>query len=163
MSLVWEQGREAIERMLRAGELEQVPASREQADLRVGQARNHLASGRLIAETDPEGGYAMVYDAARKALAAILANEGLRATSVRGHHRAVYEAVQAQLDPPLGAQLRPFNRMRSRRGNAEYPTRDAPALSATDVIEDAMKADVIIGVCAKVLDHMPVFVPRGSS
>jgi hypothetical protein len=35
----WEQGREAIDRMLADGELQRVPASREQADRLVAQAR----------------------------------------------------------------------------------------------------------------------------
>ena len=80
MSLRWDQGRGTIEAMLGSGALEQVPASREHADLLLAHARQHLASARVIAATDPEGGYAMVYDAARKALSAVLANQGLRTT-----------------------------------------------------------------------------------
>jgi hypothetical protein len=44
------------------------------------------------------GGYALAYDGARKALTAILENEGLRPTT-RGGHLAVFEAVRAQLGP----------------------------------------------------------------
>ena len=119
----WEQGRAEIDGLLVSRRLERVPASREQADRLIAQARNHLVSAAAIASTDPEGGYAMVYDAARKALAAVLENQGLRVTSASGHHQALYDAVAAQLDPPMGAKLRPFLRMKQSRRGAEYPRR----------------------------------------
>jgi hypothetical protein len=106
--------------MIARGELERVPASREHAELLLAQARQHLDSAQTIAEPDPAGAYQLLYDAARKALAAVLENEGLRATS-RGGHIVVREAVSAQLDPPLGGILRPFDRLRRRRNQAEYP------------------------------------------
>jgi hypothetical protein len=40
----WEQGRAAIERMLADSDLQRVPASREQADRLLAQARVHVAS-----------------------------------------------------------------------------------------------------------------------
>ena len=122
MSLRWDQGRGTIEDMLAAGALEQVPDSREHADLPIAQAREHLASAKAIADSEPEGGYAMVYDAARKWLSAVLENQGLRTTSLRGHHQADYDAVFAQLEPPMGKDLRPFRRMKQNRGSAEYPS-----------------------------------------
>jgi hypothetical protein len=67
----------------------------------VGQARRHLDSARAIAAGDPVGGYQLLYDAAGKALAAVLENQGLRATR-RDGHIAVRDAVSALLDPPLG-------------------------------------------------------------
>jgi hypothetical protein len=131
----WEQGRPAIERMLAAGELQGVPASRERADRLVNQARAHLASARAVCTEDPHGAYALSYDAARKALTAILENQGLRPTS-RGGHLAVYEAACAQLDPPMGKVLRPFDRMRRRRHDAEYPPTDAPEITPVDIRDD---------------------------
>jgi hypothetical protein len=80
----WEQGREAIDRMLADGELQRVPASREQADRLVAQARVHVASALTVCDADPPGGYALAYDGARKALTAILENQGLRPTSRGG-------------------------------------------------------------------------------
>lgn len=153
----WEQGRAEVEALLASGRLERVPASRKQADLLVAQARNHLVSARAVAGSDPEGGYAMVYDAARKALAAVLENQGLRVTSMRGHHLALYQAVSVQLIPPMDSHLRPFRRLNRRRGNAEYPSSDEPVLAEQDVLEDATKAEAIVAACAQVLDHMPVF------
>ena len=64
--------------MLSDGELQRVPASREQADRLIAQARVHVASALRVCDADPPGGYALAYDGARKALTAILENEGLR-------------------------------------------------------------------------------------
>jgi hypothetical protein len=134
----WQQGRDALDGMVARGELERVPASRQHADVLLGQARQHLNSGRAIAGGDPVGGYQLLYDAARKALAAVLENQGLRGTS-RGGHIAVRDAVSAQLDPPLGTVLRPFDRLRRRRNQAELVPRQNRAVSCnwrvTSVIE----------------------------
>jgi len=152
----WSQGRDAIEQMVADGELQRITASREHADSLLEQAARHLASADSVAMRDPQGGYALLYDAARKSLTAVLENEGLRATT-RGGHLAVYQAVRAQLDPPLGAVLRPFDRMRRQRNDAEYPARDVPALTAADVLEDMPKASAIIDLARRVLDEMSVF------
>lgn len=154
--MLWQQGRAEIERTLADGELQQVPASRDQADRLIGQARSHLRSAVAVSEDDPEGGYALIYDAARKALVAVLENQGLRPTS-RGGHLAAYEAVRAQLDPPMGKALRPFNRMRRLRNDAEYPPVDAPALTSTDVVDDLDNARALITVAERVLDQMSPF------
>jgi hypothetical protein len=152
----WEQGRAAIEQMLANGELQRVPPSRVHADRLLAQARGHLTSADRIRADDPVGGYALAYDAARKALMAILENEGLRPTS-RGGHLAVFEAVRVQLDPPMGAILRRFNRMRTRRNDAECPSLDAPALTPEDVQDDLVSAGELVDLSARVLDQMSPF------
>ena len=73
----------------------------------IRQGRKHLGSATATSRSDPEGSAALLYDAARKALAAVLANQGLRATAAGGH-LATYEAVHAQLVPPLGAVINPL-------------------------------------------------------
>jgi len=152
----WDQGRSLIERMVADQQLQRVPASREHADRMVVQARAHLASAAGICGTDPQGGYALVYDAARKALTAVLENQGLRPTT-RGGHLAAYDAVRAQLDPPLGKTLRPFDRMRRQRNDAEYPRGNAPALTPADVQEDIPKAAALIDLAERVLEQMSPF------
>ena len=81
----WDQGRADIERMLADRRLQRVPASREHAERMLAQARKHLTSAQEVCGDDPEGGYALLYDASRKALAAVLGNQGLRPTSAGGH------------------------------------------------------------------------------
>jgi hypothetical protein len=152
----WDQGRATIERMLADGALQRVPASREQADRLLAQARVHVSSALKVCDEDPPGGYALAYDGARKALTAILENEGLRPTT-RGGHLAVFEAVRAQLDPPMGRVIRQFNRMRTRRHDAEYPPTDSPELTPDDVRDDHATAQNLIDLAARLLDEMSPF------
>lgn len=152
----WQQGRADIEHMLAEGQLQRVPPSRTQADRLLEQARSHLRSAAAISNDDPAGGYALTYDAARKALVAVLENQGLRPTS-RGGHLAVYEAVRAQLNPPMGGTLRPFNRMRRLRNDAEYPPSEGPELTSADVTDDLDKTAALIEMAERVLDQMSAF------
>jgi hypothetical protein len=149
----WQQGRETLDGMVGRGELERVPASREHADLLLSQARRHLASAKTIAGSDPAGAYQLLYDAARKALAAVLENQGVRATS-RGGHIAVRDALSAQLDPPLGGVLRPFDRLRRRRNQVEYPSSSVPVVGADEVERDLPKVAQIIDLADRVLGEM---------
>lgn len=152
----WQQGRAAIERMIADGELEHVQASRDHADRLLTQARRHLESAESNCASDPEGAYGTLYDAGRKALWAILANQGLRPTS-KGGHLAVYHAVRAQLDPPMGQHLRPFDRMRRQRHDAEYPQIDTPELHPDDIRDDLPKISEIVDIAERVLDNMSVY------
>lgn len=149
----WNQGRDAIHRMLADSELQRVPASREHANRLILQARKHLISANEICEDDPAGGYTLIYDAARKALTAVLENQGLRPTT-RGGHLAVYEATRAQLDPPMGQVIRPFDRIRRQRHDVEYPPTAAPQIDANDVREDAA---AIVALSERLLDEMSPF------
>jgi hypothetical protein len=152
----WNQGRDTIDRMLGDSELQRVPASREHANRLILQARKHLISANEICTDDPAGGYTLVYDAARKALTAVLENQGLRPTT-HGGHLAVYEATRAQLEPPMGQVLRPFDRIRRQRHDVEYPPTDAPQIDADDVREDAVKAIAIVDLSERLLDEMSPF------
>ena len=107
----WTKGRERIDELVRVGLLQRVPASAEAAQVLIDEARRHLASAEAIADNDPPGAYALTYDATRKAMAAVLAAQGLRATAAGGHV-VLHDAAEAQFDPPLGHLFRPFNRMR---------------------------------------------------
>jgi hypothetical protein len=142
--------------MLSARQLQRVPASRAHADRLMGQSARHLASAQSTAESDPEGAYSLLYDAARKSLWAVLENEGLRPTTAGGH-LAAFDATRAQLDPPMGGTLRPFDRMRRHRRDAEYPSADTPQLSSRDVADDFAKVEAIVSLAAGVLDQMSPF------
>lgn len=52
----WEQGRTTIEKLLADQHLQRVTASREHADAMLAQARQYVASARLLAPTDPDAG-----------------------------------------------------------------------------------------------------------
>jgi hypothetical protein len=149
----WEQGRVVIDGMLERKELELVPPSADHAAELLGQARGHHASAQRVATEDSVGAYQLLYDAARKALCAVLENQGLRATS-RGGHISVYEAVAAQLDPPMGKVLRPFDRMRRRRNEAEYPRQDSPRVTAEEVLLEVPKVGDLLELAARVIGEM---------
>ncbi|MBB5790085.1 HEPN domain-containing protein [Jiangella mangrovi] len=142
--------------MMSAGELERVRPDEAHVAALLTTARAHLASAELLRETDPAGAYGLMYDAARKSMTAILANQGLRATT-RGGHIAVYQAVSAQLDPPLGKIVRPFNRMRARRNDVEYPSPERPAVTPDEVAEDLEKAAAIVEMAEKAIPGMGVY------
>ncbi|MFJ2779336.1 MULTISPECIES: hypothetical protein [unclassified Kitasatospora] len=59
--------------------------------------------------------------------------------------------------PPLGAALRPFDRMRRRRNQAEYADLDSPEIEAQDAADDAPKVKAIIELAERVLDEMSPF------
>ncbi|MFJ8195335.1 hypothetical protein [Streptomyces sp. NPDC096152] len=150
----WNQGRSTVDALIGSGELERVPASQQAAEAELVRARKHVGSARKLLATDPEGAYTLAYDAARRALAAVLQNQGLRATS-RGGHAVIYEAVRAQLDPPLGSLLRPFNRMRARRNEVEYRSSEAPAVTPGEVEADLKKVEALIELAEKAIPNMP--------
>jgi hypothetical protein len=150
----WNQGRSTVDALIGSGELERVPASQQAAEAELVRARTHVDSARQLLSTDPEGAYTLAYDAARRALAAVLQNQGLRATS-RGGHTVIYDVLRAQLDPPLGPILRPFNRMRSRRNEVEYRSSEAPAVTSEEVAADLTKVEALIELAEKTIPNMP--------
>lgn len=149
----WNQGRTEVDKLIADGELQRVPPNREHADQLLLQSRKDLASAELLLDSNPKRAYESLYDAARMALTAVLENEGLRPTS-RGGHIAPYSAVIAQLDPPMGAILRPFDRMRRTRNRSEYPSFTTPDVTPDNVRADLQVAESIVEVCGSVLDEM---------
>jgi hypothetical protein len=152
----WNQGRATIDKLIADGELQRVPPSCEHADQLLAQARRDVTSAGLLTDSNPKRAYESLYDAARMALTAVLENQGLRATS-RGGHIAPYAAASAQLDPPMGATLRPFDRMRRTRNRSEYPSFTMPDVTADNVSADLPVATAIVETCEGVLDEMSPF------
>jgi len=105
----WQKGVDVIEDLLRRGHLERVPANSDEAEYLLDRSRRHLRTAEREAHEDPEIAYDALYAAARKALTAVLVQQGLRPTR-DGGHEVVIEAAQAQLDPPAGPILRPYRR-----------------------------------------------------
>lgn len=112
--MTWAKGRDLVERLLAQGHLEQVPANPDEAQYLIERARRHLETAEREASDDPEIAYDALYGAARKALTAVLRQQGLRPTR-SGGHEAVIQAAEAQLVPPLGTVLRPYRRLRRQR------------------------------------------------
>ncbi len=154
----WDKGRDVIEDLISRGHLEQVPAHEGEAAHLLTTARTHLRTARTVADDDPEIAYDALYGAARKALTALLIHQGLRPTRAGGHE-AVIEAAVAQLVPPLGEVLRPYRRLRRRRGQADYAGSE-DRVHAEDIEADLPAATAILDAAERVLPQLTVFVTR---
>jgi hypothetical protein len=152
----WNQGRATVDKLIVDGELQRVPPSREHADQLLAQARRDLASAELLRDSNPKRAYESLYDAARMALTAVLENQGLRPTR-SGGHLAPYAAISAQLDPPMGTVLRPFDRMRRTRNRSEYPSFATPDVTGDNITGDLPAATAIVETCQGVLGEMSPF------
>lgn len=152
----WEQGRTTIDALLADRRLERVAPSRELADALVAQAQRHLETAAGNVETDPTGSFQLAYDAARKALAAVLANQGLRSRG-EGAHAVLLTAALAQLDPPMGRDLRQFDWLRRTRNSAEYPMPETPPITPGDASDALPLAQAIVAIAAQVVPNMPVY------
>lgn len=152
----WGQGRDAILQMLRGGQLETIPANPRHVDLLLQRAASNLTTVSQIRDDNPGLAYDGLYDAARFALTAILAQQGLRPTRAGGH-LAVAQAVRAQLDPPLGATIASFDRLRRTRHRNEYPTPDTAAITVHDVSTGMPVAHQLLGIAQRVIPSLPVF------
>jgi len=156
--MTWSKGVEVIEMLMAKGHLEQVQADPDEARYLIQRARQHLLTAERESNQDSEIAYDALYAAARKALTAVLMQQGLRPTRIGGHE-VVIEAAQAQLVPPAGAILRPYRRLRSVRGKGDYLASEG-AICAADVSADLPAAAAIVQTAAQVLEHLPVFVRR---
>jgi hypothetical protein len=156
--MTWPKGADVIESLLHRGHLERVVANPEEATYLLEKARVHLATANRLCELDPEIAYDALYGAARKALTAILRQQGLRPTR-EGGHEAVIEAAEAQLVPPAGPILKPYRRLRRTRGAGDYQASEG-AVHPDDVRADLPVANKIVESAEAVVPHMTVFVPR---
>jgi hypothetical protein len=120
------------------------------------EAKRHLSSSRLTTASDPTGSFQLAYAGSRKALVAVLINQGLRPTS-RGGHIAVEHSIRAQLTPPKNEVVDGFGWMRSLRNASEYPSFDRPTASEKDAVEAQRLTVRIIEKSAQLLDVMPVY------
>ena len=140
--MIWSPGRDRIADLLASGELESVAPDTELAARLLADSKRHLEAARsAVGLGDLTGAYQLAYDALRKAAAALLAVQGLRATS-RGGHIAIQDAVQAQFGGP-GSPFPSFGRIRRSRNSYEYPDSDGAGPDHADVddadVDDAVR------------------------
>ena len=148
----WERGRADIERLLEDGELERVKPSVEVASRLVASAEAHIALAGKGVDDDPAGALQLSYDAARKASAALLAVQGLRATT-RGGHIAVIDAVRAQFNDRGGMEVfGRLHRLRRRRNTTEYPDLDSPTVTDGDAAQALATARETVDAVKRLID-----------
>lgn len=153
----WKLGAVVVEGMLRSGFLERVPANTEEAEYLLERAATHVRSAETLCGDHREIAYDALYAAARKALTAVLVQQGLRPTR-SGGHEAVIEAVEAQLAPPAGKSLRPYHAMKRRRAGGDYQA-SAGRIYSEDIEEDLPAAREILEKATQVVPVMTVFRP----
>jgi HEPN domain-containing protein len=150
--MTWERGRKDIERLIVDGELERVAPSDEVASRLLADAGAHIVLASKGIEDDPAGALQLSYDAARKASAALLAAQGLRATT-RGGHIAVIDAVKAQFNDRGGMEI--FGRLhplRRRRNRTEYPDLDSPGVNEDDASQALETAEAVVDAAKRLID-----------
>jgi hypothetical protein len=153
----WEQGRDEIEGFLAAGELERVEVDLDGAKRVLADCRRHLDSVAEIKDTDPLGGFQLLYDAARKAATALLQAQGLRPTT-DGSHVAVRDSMLVQFGDLSGGDIfRHFDRLRRRRRDSEYGLGDS-GINETEVEDALEKAEAIVDFAERVIDVLPRFL-----
>ncbi len=152
----WSQGAAEIETLIERGEIEEVEPSNEHAMLLMEQAEGHLAAAKPLVEKHPPSAFTLLYDAARKAMAAVLAKQGLRATG-RGGHIAVQDAIEAQLGPNVRHVVRSFRTLRRRRNESEYPSLGDLPVTTDEAREGLVDARSIVDTMSKFMPSVGPF------
>lgn len=132
----------SIEELLRTGRLQRVRTDTASIWTLLSDAQRHLDTARsALAAGDLSGAYQLSYDAARKALAALLNSQGLRARGSAAHATLI-EAVGTAFEGSFDQRrLQVLDRMRRTRNEAEYVGREfdpAEVEHAIDVAEEVV-------------------------
>ncbi|MGH3383529.1 MAG: HEPN domain-containing protein [Nocardioidaceae bacterium] len=148
----WKRGEAEIGSLIASGDLQKLTGEAANGERLLEKAAITLETATTATERDPDSAFVLAYDAARQALTALLAHQGLRPTTKGGHY-AVEQAVRAQFGPGL----RQFGALRRRRNELEYPARpgdDATVDEATEAIEHAQ---AIITAAEGLIDQLGLF------
>ena len=148
----WKRGESEVEALLAAGELQKLTGSAASGERLLHKAAVTLTTARAAVETDPDSAFVLTYDAARQALTALLAHQGLRPTTKGGHY-AVEQAVRAQFGPGF----RQFGALRRRRNELEYPERPGDDATRDEASEAIANTDAILTAAQGLLDQLGLF------
>jgi hypothetical protein len=148
----WQRGEAEVEQLLLRRELEHVTGAAADGDPLLAQAGRTATTAGSLVQADPYSAYVLAYDAARFACIALLAQQGLRATTSGGHY-AVERAVRAQ----FGEGFRPFADLRRRRNELEYPRLPADTATADEAEQAVEVARRLISAAGKLLGQLSFF------
>ncbi|MGH3286296.1 MAG: hypothetical protein ACRDPD_16725 [Streptosporangiaceae bacterium] len=133
-------------------ELETVTGAAADGGPLLDQARRTATTAAGLVSVDPYSAYVLAYDSARFACIALLAQQGLRATTSGGHY-AVEQSIRAQ----FGDGFRPFGALRRRRNELEYPHLPADTASSDEAEQAAGTAQRLIAAASKLLPQLSFF------
>jgi len=139
-----------LERLVGLGQIQRVEINADHSHDLIRIADQHLISAQSLHNTDPTGSYELLYEAARRALTALLANAGYRPTRTGGHHvlsKACGELGTQKLTSMLGR----FDLMRKVRNEVAYPMPDQVPFDARIFDEDLDVAVGIVKECRMIL------------
>ena len=137
-----------VQELILEGRLDRVAKNSPQAGRMLRACLQHLETADQRAAADPSGSYALLYDAARKAVAAHMLFHGLRVTSRPGAHAAIVTYAEAEL-AAIGEEHVPhLDRMRRTRNDTEY---DERPVSEQEVRNDLTHARFLVQAIAKTL------------
>lgn len=115
---------EEVQALVDAGTVLRVEADLAAARRDLFAAGRHVESAELLASSDPTGGFALAYDAARKAIGAHMHARGLRVRKGPGEHvRTATYAAAALDDPEITGHLDALDGIRRLRHQSEYGSR----------------------------------------
>ena len=125
-----------IDDLVREGSFQAVPADPTSARKILDEAQRHVRAAGQIAGLDRSGAYVLCYDAARKAISAVLLAGGYRAMSVPGAHVAIARAaVSFGASEVERGRLRQLDQMRRHRNRSEYGVRSFSAQETDGAID----------------------------
>jgi hypothetical protein len=148
----WARGEAEIEQLIARSELESVTGAAADGGPLLDQARRTAATAAGLVSSDPYSAYVLAYDAARFACIALLAQQGLRATTSGGHY-AVGQSARAQ----FGDGFRPFGALRRRRNELEYPHLPADTATSEEAEHAAATAQQLIAAASQLLPQLSLF------
>jgi HEPN domain-containing protein len=152
----WQRGEAEVEQLVRRRELEYVTGTAADGAPLLAQARRTAATAASLVRADAYSAYVLAYDAARFACNALLAQQGMRATTEGGHY-AVERAVRTQ----FGEGFRPFADLRRRRNELEYPRLPADTATADEAQQAVEVAERLIAAADKLLGQLSFFAQPG--
>jgi hypothetical protein len=137
-----------VQEMIAEGRLDRVAKNSPQAGRMLRSCLQHLETADQRAAGDPSGSYALLYDAARKAIAAHMLFHGLRVTSRPGAHAAIVPYAEAELATIGKEHVAHLDRMRRTRNDTEYEERP---INEQEVRNDLAHARFLVEAIAKTL------------
>ncbi len=148
----WKRGEAEIDGLIAAGDLQKLTGDAANGERLLEKAAVTLETARTAVERDPDSAFVLAYDAARHALTALLAHQGLRPTAKGGHY-AVEQAARAQFGPGF----RQFGALRRRRNELEYPERPGDDATVEEAGESREHAQAIITAAEGLLVQLGLF------
>jgi|SRR5680860_209111 len=148
----WKLGDAEVEALIASGDLQKLTGDAANGERLLEKAAVTLDTARSAIERDPDSAFVLAYDAARQAVTALLAHQGLRPTTKGGHY-AVERSARAQFGPGF----RQFGALRRRRNELEYPERPGDGATIDEANEAVENAQAIVTAAEGLIEQLGLF------